>query len=301
MALTLGSTAAQAAWYVEPGGSAHTFDSSSERYELVRESVSKQGVILDTNGIRGTRSHHSIRTRAGSYEAGGTVVTHPDPVGLDLWLPRILGGTESADSFPLAEALPAFGMLFDRVGGTFEYKDCYVNRATFRGQQGQLVELEMDIWAAQEATGTSAPSVSLGTAANNAPYVFSDGVLTIFSGARTMMDFECVIDNHLERRFANSLVATSITPQDRTVTLRCTTPFTSTELSALYGTATAGVTGTLVLTNGGMSTTFTFGVLQLPDRSPNLTSKTEIKLGLEMTARMTGSTREIVITHDSVA
>jgi hypothetical protein len=301
MTLTLASTGAQSRLYIEPGAAAHTFDSSSETYEFIRESLAKRGTIVDTNGIRGTRSHHEMKTRFGTYEVGGEIVMNPDPAMLDLWLPRILGANESTDTFALAETLQPFGVLIDRVGGTFEYTDCYVNKATFRGQQGQMVELTLEIWGATEATGTSAPSVSIAIASNTAPYIFSDLALTLQSASRTCLDFELVIDNMLERRFANSVTATSITPQDRMVTLRTTTPFTSTEMSALYGQSLLGAAGTLVLTNGAMSTTFTFGKLQVPSISPSVGGKTEVSLRLEMVARMTSTTRELVVTHDSTA
>lgn len=292
------SQGAQARLCMEPGAAPHTFDTSSEPYEFTSESVQKKGKILDTSGIRGTRSHHVSRTRAGTYEVGGTITLHPSPLDLDLLLPRILGADESNDTFNLAETLPAFGILIDRVADTFEYTDCKVSKATFKGSAGGLVELSLEILGTAEATGTPFPSLSLDTSSAAAPYVFSDGVLTLQSAARKMMDFELVIDNGLNARFTNSQMATSITPQDRTITLKTTSPFTTDEVD-LYEQALAGAAGTLVLTNGGLSTTFTFAALQAPAVSPVVGGKQEIPLKLKMTARMTGSTRELVVTHDS--
>jgi hypothetical protein len=283
---------------MEPGAAPHTFDTSSEPYEFVSESVQKKGKILDTAGIRGTRSHHAARTRPGTHEVGGSITLHPSPADLDLLLPRILGAAESADTFNLAETLPAFGILIDRVAETFEYTDCKVGKATFKGSAGGLVELVLEILGATEIVGTAFPSLALATSAAAAPYVFSDGVLTLQSAARKMMDFELVIDNGLNARFTNSQSATSITPQDRTITLKTTNPFTADEAD-LYGQANEGAAGTLVLTNGAMSTTFAFAALQVPDMSPVVGGKQEIPLVLEMTARMSGSTRELVVTHDS--
>ena len=97
--------------YVEPGAAPHTFDSSSESYEFLYETLQKHGRIVGGSAIRGTRSSASERTRAGAYQVGGRIAMNVDAASLDLWLPRILGGTESADSFPLAESLPAFGVL----------------------------------------------------------------------------------------------------------------------------------------------------------------------------------------------
>lgn len=301
MTLTLGSQGAQSALYVEPGAAAHTFDSSSERYEILSESLVKRGTIIDTNGIRGTRSHASARTRAGIYEVGGTIVMPVSPLMLDLWLPRILGANESTDTFALAETLQPFGVLVNRVGGLFEYTDCYVGRATFRGQQGSGITLELDIRGATEVTGTAAPSVALSHASNNAPYQFYEAVFNLFGGARVTTEWELVIDNMLDVRFANSQSATNIQPSDRIITQRTRHPFTSTEMSALYGLAAAGATGSTVITMGGMSTTFTFAILQSPDNSPSIQGKTEIPLAIECVARETSGTKELVVTHDSAA
>src|SRR5688572_4980982 len=77
--------------------------SYTEAYEFVSESLQKQAAILDTAGIRGTRSHVSERTRAGTYRVQGTINFHPTPAMLDLLLPRILGANEATDVFALAE------------------------------------------------------------------------------------------------------------------------------------------------------------------------------------------------------
>src|SRR5688572_5806682 len=136
----------QARWYVEPDASPHTFDGSSESYEFSYEDVKVQETIPYTGGIRGTRQEATEQTRAGHYIVGGPIVTSAHPLMLDLWLPRILGATESANVFDLAESLPTFGVLINRVTQTFEMKDCYINRATLHGESGpenklQLLEL----------------------------------------------------------------------------------------------------------------------------------------------------------------
>jgi hypothetical protein len=292
------SQGAQARLCMEPGAAPHTFDASSEPYEFTSESLQKRAALLEAPGIRGTRSHHVARTRPGTHEVSGAITLHPSPADLDLLLPRILGEDEVSDVFALAETLPPFGALIDRVAQTFQYTDCRVNKATFRGAAGGLVELELQLVGVAEIAGTAYPSLSLDTSAKAAPYVFSDGVLTLQSVERQMMDFELVVDNALHARFTNSQTATSVVPRDRVITLRTTNPFTSDEVD-LYGQAAAGAAGTLVLTNGQMSTSFAFAALQTPDVSPVVRGKQEIPLVLEMTARMSGATRELVVTHDS--
>ena len=286
---------------VEPGASAHTFDTSSEPYEFVRENLQKRSNIADTEGIRGTRSHHAARTRLAQNVVAGSILFHPSPADLDLWLPRILGANESTDTFALAETLQTFGVLIDRVADTHEYQDCWVNRATFRSQQGGFLEMELDIIGKAEVTGTSYPALTLPTDAHDAPYVHSDssGAVTLVSAARETKSIEITIDNQLEPRFVNSLNATEICPRDRIITVRTVHSYAG--HTALYEQAVAGTTGSIVYTNAAMSTTFTFGLLQVPDSSPVVPGKQEIDLTLDMVARMTGATRELVVTHDSVA
>jgi hypothetical protein len=295
--MTTAVQGAMTAVYVEPGASPHTFDSSSERYECLTAAPGVQSEIVDTNGQRATRSHASERTRSGIYTVRPRLLLNPSPLDLDLWLPRILGAAESSDTFALADTLPTFGVLMDLVSQTHELKDCYVDTAIFRGSAGRLIELELQLAGTSDATGTSVPSVSLSVASNNAPYIFSDGVFTIAGSARDTLDWELTIANHLEVRFSNSRTATSITPGDRTVMQRTTHPY----ISGLYGLAVAGAAGSAAFTNGGLSTTFTYGVLQIPNNAPEVPGKSEIVLRLDQVARMTGSTRELVVTNDSVA
>lgn len=301
------SQGAQAKLCMEPAAAPHTFDTSSEPYAFVSESLILRRPILDRDTIRGTRSHHSIDTRLGLNAVGGTILMRPSPLDLNLLLPRILGANESADSFALAETLQTFGVMIDRVAKVFSYSDCWVNKATFRGQAGGIIELELDILGASQSIGAagSFPALTLGVTSADQPYIMSDGVFTLAGSARATKSFELVIDNRLAARFTNSLNATDITPQDRIISLRTVHPYTSSETDLLAQTL-YGAAGSIVFTPvgggaSGMTTTFTFGVLQVDDEDPAVGGKTEIDLTLNMVARMTGSTRELVVTHDPVA
>ena len=164
--------------------------------------------------------------------------------------------------------------------------------------------MTLDILGTTEATGTSAPAVSLGTAANNQPYVHHDctGAVTLGGTAYDTSEVEITIDNALVVSHYNAQTPGSITPANRTVTLRTVHPYTSGVASALYGVALAGLTtNSVVYTNGGMSTTFTFANLKVPDRTPGVPGKQEITIERTWTAYKDGSTDELVVTHDSVA
>ncbi|MGQ0637320.1 MAG: phage tail tube protein [Planctomycetaceae bacterium] len=272
--------------------------SFTEAYEFVAESLQKRGAILDTAGLRGTRSHAAERTREGTYSVGGSLRFHATPAMLDLLLPRILGAAEASDLFALAETLPEFDVLLDRAARRFVYGGCKVQRAIFRGRAGGLLELQLDLLGKTEtATNTAFPAIAPPT---DPPYVFQDGALTLLSTSRKMLDFTLTVDNGLAARFTNSISATDVSPNDRVVTFECKTPLTSDEID-LYGQSASGAAATLAFVNGGYATTFSLARLQTPDLSPVVGGRGEIVLQLRGIARKSGSTPELSITHDSIA
>lgn len=271
--------------------------SFSEAIEFVAKSLQKRATILETAGLRGTRSHPVERTRDDVYTVGGELRLHATPALLDLLLPRILGAAESSDVFALAESLPEFDVLIDRVARRFVYGGCRVKRAVFSGRAGGLLELQLDLVGKTEtASATAFPGIASPT---DPPYVFQDGTLTLAGTSRKMIEFALTIDNSIVPRFTNSAAATDLTPGDRIVTLECRTPFTSDETD-LYGQNVAGAAAaTLAFVNGGYSTTFTMPKLQFPDRSPQVAGKAEITLQLSGVARKSGGTNELTVTHDA--
>ena len=290
------------------------FDASSEIYDFNREDIRKHGILIGGNAITGTRSAFANRVREGSYEVRGRLSTYTCAADLDKWLPRILGADEVAtDTFKLAELLPSFGVLIDRVSGCFLYAGGMVDTAVWRGRAGpgdgepELVEQILDMQFRSEDSTVSFPATppTLSTAANRAPYIVADSVLTIGS-AFQFHDFLVVVRNHLQPRWVNSLTPTGLCPQDRTVMVRATFPFTAASdavLSGLYQLATrhTGVSATLVLRPSGSAygTTFTFTGLQWAQTSPVVHGKQEIVLNVDFIARKTGSADELVVTNDN--
>jgi hypothetical protein len=280
------------------GATGTAVGSFTEAHEIISESLKKTGTILDTNGIRGTRSHASERTAAGTYTIAGQIVYEISPLILDLMLPRILGANASGTTFALADTLPEFDVLIDRGASRFIYGNCTVNKATFTGASGGLIRMTLDITGKTETlSATAFPTI---TAPVDPPYVFHQGVLTLVGSARSFASFETTIDNVLSAKFYNSQSATNINPTDRIVSFKCETPYTSSEAD-LYNQALLGSAASLAITNGNRSLTFTYGKLQFPDMSPVIPGKGEIPLMLDGIARMTSTTRELVVTNDSTA
>jgi hypothetical protein len=272
-----------------------TIASYTEPHEFVSERLVKQLTILDTGGIRGTRSHPAERTRDGTYSVQGIINYHCSKGLLDLLLPRILGAG-SSPTYTLAETIPFFDVLVERIADRFVYGNCKVNRAVFKARASGLVELALELIGETETVSSTAfPAVAPPT---DAPYVWQDCVVTLNAAARVVTEFELSVDNHLEARFSNSQTATDLYPTDRTVHLACSVPFTG-DTTDLYGANTGGAAAaSLVFTNGAHSLTFSLAQVQFADQSPHVAGKGEILLRLAGTAKKSGSTSEIVVTNN---
>lgn len=280
------------------------FDAGSFRYEFVPPlNLGMTQTHADGPGIRGTRSHAKETVRITQERIGGSITLRPTPVELDQWLPRILGAAESSDSFALGESIPAWSALVDRVTNRFIYAGCYVNKATFSGSQGQPITLALDIEGLSETISASAVPGGVPAINSGAPYVFSDCTyaLTADASATLVREFEITIDNVLTAdRYFNSVTRAPLFATDRMITVKLVVPYTSDEVD-LYDQAVAGAAGTLTLTNGGQSTLFTFANLKCPAETPPIQDKGEMLLTLNMVAYQSGSTKELVVTHDSTA
>lgn len=295
------------------GSGGQDFTSSPEIFEFLSETMSASTAILDTNGIRGTRSVPKERSKEGVISVGGTITMNPSPLDLDIWLPRILGDPGSGGVFPVGDTFSEFSVQVERdddnPSTNAEYTDCLVNRATFRGSAGGLLEMELEIIGKTEILGDADGSGDpLGTTVADQPYSFHEAAVTLpIEAAETtvsMMDFEISIDNVLEVRFTNSQNATSICPSDRVVTASFTVPYDESTGNpySLYKPSARGGAGSVLFTMDGLaSPTLLFDFIDLrgPDITPTVTGKTETTLSLSYRARKSGTTNEIIITNDS--
>lgn len=272
--------------------------SFTEAHEFVSESLRKTNEIISTQGITGSRSGKSERTRFGLDKVQGTISYIVSPLLLDVLLPRIQGTAEVADSFTLAETLISFDVLIERIARRFVYTTCYVNAATFKFTPGELVTLDLDIIGTGETVSATAfPTI---TTPVDVPYTCSDVVFTFVSSTRTVMACEVKYDNALNARFSNSTTATDIFPGDRIVTVTATTPYSSAETD-LYAQTLLGTAATIAMTNGTVSCTWTLGKVQFPDSSPVVANRNgEIVLEMNGVARKTGTTMEVAVTNDSL-
>ena len=80
-----------------------SFSSSSAWIEILDESIARQGVHLETRGIR-SASRDGSRVRTGPYKVGGELSCYVDKNVLDVFLTYILGGNAASQVYPLADA-----------------------------------------------------------------------------------------------------------------------------------------------------------------------------------------------------
>ena len=276
-----------------------SFTTGSEPYAFLTESL-KQKVELDIDpSIRGTRSRSKERTGISSKKVGGSVSMRPSPAELDNLLPRILGAAESVDSFLLAEGLPEFWVYVQRDVEEYMYNNCKVGSATFSSSEGQALELAMEIFGKTRTKAGTFPTVAQDT---DNFYTLSQAVLTVNSVAYAFKSFDLKIDNLMEVLFENSETATSVEATDRIITLSCDLPF-ETDTNTLQDAIDDGekVSGTLVFTNGGQSLTFTFAALINSDEDPSVGGRGKIRYPINLQALQSGTTKELVVTHDAAA
>lgn len=292
---------------IKEGSGAIDFSTGASFFPFYRESIKKVGKIVHPDVIIGSREEVSERARKTPYFYGGWVVLNLTPGDAATLLPWALGADASGTTFALAETLQTMGVLIDKVTGVHEFYNGVVNRAIVSGRQNgpggrpNWVTFALQIYfRSYLAPGASEsfPSSSYTVTGAYAPLVFEDAVLTLASASREVKSFTLDINNYVSPRWVNNLEATALCPSRRTINFQAVVPYDSGN-SALYDAALAGVSGNLAITNGTVSTTFTFGTLQLDTETPEIRGKQELDLVLSGSIRKTGSTSSLVVTNDS--
>ena len=261
------------------------FDVSSEPYEFVRENLRLIQNHVESQGVRGTRSRRKERTKIGSTDVSGSITMNPSVTEIDLLLPRILGGATAAGVTDVANTVPEFQVMIDRIAKVHSYTGCKVARATLRGTKGQPIELTLDIEGEGGSVGAAGgyPALTIDTDATF--FIFSEATLTLQGTSRLIEEFTLVIDNNLraDRRF-NSLNRVNMPALDRRVTIGTTVPYTP-DNTDLEEQAIAGAAGILVLTDGTTTYTIDFANVKSESESPSVAGRDEISLALQrMTA-----------------
>lgn len=272
-------------------------------WEIESESLKKSGTQIDLAGIRGTRARRVESISEGPYSVAGSIILKASPAVLDYFLPFMLGGTESANTFPVAETLPDFSILIDRIAtiatrGTFEYSDLKVGKWILRGSKTQAVRLELQLMGKTEIADSEAfPTLSLGTGAAERPYVHEQCSFLYNSVNVPFSSFEISCDNVLEERRENTMTAEDICPTDRIIMVRLDTPWQNVT-APLYDIAPAAGSFIMSAESNDLSCTIDFGRLVQPTDTPNIQNRGRIPWNLQLEARSNGATADIQVTND---
>jgi hypothetical protein len=269
-----------------------------EAYEFLKETLALDEEFVDSDGLRATRSHAKEAVRQGVRRVGGSLVMRPTPVQLANLLPRVLGAEASGTTYALAESLPTFVATIDRVSKVFTYTGCKVDRAIFRSQAGEPLQLTLEVLGLDESVGNAGTFPSLSIDTTTSFFLFQDLTLSIGGNAYPAQSFELIVDNHLEaNRFLNSATRSSLPERDRTITLNTHLPYG--DATAGYATGVNGVAVVATFTNGNTSLSFSLSAVQFPRQSPTVPGRDEIRLPLSGVARKSGGTSELTVTLDS--
>lgn len=286
---------------------------ATEKYEFLSESIGAERAIVNTAGMRGSRSEQIERIRQGIVTYGGSIVLAPSPTELRKLLPRILGAAEGSDTgfytYALADTLPSFYVAVDRVTKVFLYSGVVVDKATFRSSAGSPLELTLDVEALTESIGNAGtfPALSVD---GYPPFMHHDLTLTLSGSSVQCHEITLTIDNMLKKdRFGNSQTRTDLLPTGRKVTIQAVVPYTS-DTIALYDTAAAGVSCDVKWSFGGAGDGaagkdlhfLCQNVVFPANKTPVMTQKgDEITLTIEGQIYKSGSNNEISAKLDVVA
>lgn len=275
-------------------------DPVTKMYDFVDERLVNNEEIIDGNGVCGTRSRHKERIRSGLQRIGGTIDMQPTALEWAALLPWILGANASGNTFALAESLQTRYVTIDRVTKVFTYAGCAINSATFSAMQGEPLKLSLDVVGQTETIGNAGTFPSLSVDLTTGPFILSDLVLVVGGVTVTPKTMEVTVNNFIDKdRFFNANTLAGIVANDRVTTLRTSIPYES-GFAAVYNAGASGAALTATFTNGATSMLFTMPALVFPRRSPNVPGRREVMLAIEGAAYMSSTTKELVLTLDSV-
>jgi hypothetical protein len=291
------------------------FGASSERYEILSESIRFTDTLLGGNGLTGTIDKIGNHTRHGARIVVGQFSLEVGPYELTNWLPRILGNSASGTTFTTDETfdLRPFDIMLKRDQGTVTYRRCSVNSATLTstasiGGAEQVMRLTLQVLGYEEHDDTypgSAPSLP---SESRLYWLLGDGKLemTPTGGSLTEYYFDAFslrIDNNLTPKTRNFLSVTCVQTNGRTIKLRVRTPYTSSSHTNLYinDFKGQGVLSFLGSKNPEVPSTYST-VITLPELrqtriTPNTAGRGEIPLALDLEAYRTSSAEPITITN----
>lgn len=254
--------------------------------EFASESVARNEQLLAPNGMVGSRSDPSERTRVGPSSFGGSITLQPSHADLVTLLPYIVGAGSV-----LTETVADFTTIIERGTRIFTYTGCKIASAQFSASVGGFLQLSLQLQALDE---TVAEGTVSGTPGTGIPYLLSDLTLTIASTTYRVNQFSFGLDNGIQAEYFNSLKPIRLNETGRQCQWSLSTPYA--DGTALYGLSVGGVAVSAAFSNGTNSMTIASTKVQFPRQSPTNQGRGEIFLPLQGVARKDGSTAEVIFT-----
>lgn len=164
--------------------------------------------IVRPPGLWGDRQPRNIRTRLSPKSTDLTVVCWPNAAELDIWLPKLLGGTKGVDNvFAVGQTIAAFYLW--QIRGTYIHKfaGCKISTMTLEASDGQPLKATFTIPAVTENKAALAGTFPAGWALDTGSthYMFADLVVDIGGTEYSCRQFRLVYDNMLNTtRFTNA-------------------------------------------------------------------------------------------------
>lgn len=244
---------------------------TSDRFDFSGDTVQKNQPLLFSQGLRGTRARQKEQSRQGPFNVVGSLTAEPTVAHLSYFLQWALGGG-SATAPAFANALTLRDGMFDRVADVYLFSGLAMNRWRLSGRSGQLLSMVADLVGKTETAGQTYPSAgaALTSTITGEPLQCGDTGLTLYStSGRKIEEFELMVDNDAKPKVRNTLQAQDIIPgPHRSTRFTCTSIFSATEASQIYGGNVVDSTGVFAITNSTVSCTFTFANLKQTKKTP---------------------------------
>ena len=247
-------------------------------------------MLIDANGIRGTRERSVERVRSGNRHVAYSIVLEPTALELSKLLPYCLGS-----AFALTDTLPTFFVVVDKVSHVMTNGLCVVNKAVISGREGEPLRLTLDIHGQDETIGNAGSFPSLSSDTTTFPLIFTDLAFTVNSAVTLTKSFDLTIDNMVDsNRFFNNPTTNKPLPQDRHVTLNAVLPYG--DANALYGLGSAGTSCSATFTNGGSVLSLVAGKAVFMRKPINVPGRSEILMPFPGEFFKSGATSALTVT-----
>ena len=297
-----------------------TFDSNSERYQILSESIRYVDNTLGGAGMTGTIDKIFNHLRPGARLVTGRIVMEVGPVQLTAWLPRILGNAASVNTFATDTTFdnPPFDIFIRRDKADHYYRHCAVNRCLLQtragiGSQEQTMRMTLDILGYEEHTDQSWPGTPPPlTTSQELYWVHGDGKFTADTNNPSAFEeyyfdaFNLLIDNNLVPQTRNFLNVTCLQSRGRSIRLQMPIPLTATNNTNFYANRYEGAilieflgTKNMAAAYSAYDTTFSMPNVRQVLRTPTTAGRGEIPLSLDFEAYRESTDEPLTITNAS--